>query len=337
MNDSAQPSGGAPGQSDYRCDRPQARAGTGNPTVAPHPRRGGASAPKSHPTALHGTGGARGRCLRAGGAHQPARRPGTGRELRRFARGDAYDEQPMPELDSEAIDLRRNRVAGRVFHRLGLIEQWGSGIQPMTAASRDAGLPPPGLDEIGTRFRVTLSTRRVGAPVLDRIDAAILDCLHGDGGRPTSEIANVIHLTSRSTRPGLARPVERGFVREVGTSPQDHVSVQPSGTTVQNSMPSGCQAACGFQPRLNGRAVVGSDSPDEPSSSGVRLCPRCPCSAHSPASSTVRLVATTVTWRLEARTAPSSTSPGLSRTRPSSHSGQRRQFARRAATGSLGP
>jgi ATP-dependent DNA helicase RecG len=26
--------------------------------------------------------------------------------LRRFARGDAYDEQPMPELDSEAIDFR---------------------------------------------------------------------------------------------------------------------------------------------------------------------------------------------------------------------------------------
>ena len=27
-------------------------------------------------------------------------------ELRRFARGEGYDEQPMPELDSEAIDFR---------------------------------------------------------------------------------------------------------------------------------------------------------------------------------------------------------------------------------------
>jgi len=62
---------------------------------------------------------------------------------------------------------------------------------------------------------------RVGAPVVDEIDAAILDCLHGDEGRLTSEIAKVIHLTSRSTRTRLARLVERGFVREVGTSPQD--------------------------------------------------------------------------------------------------------------------
>ncbi len=27
-------------------------------------------------------------------------------ELRRFARGEAYDEQPMPSLDSEALDFR---------------------------------------------------------------------------------------------------------------------------------------------------------------------------------------------------------------------------------------
>jgi predicted HTH transcriptional regulator len=27
-------------------------------------------------------------------------------ELRRFARGQAFDEQPMPEIDSEALDFR---------------------------------------------------------------------------------------------------------------------------------------------------------------------------------------------------------------------------------------
>ncbi|MEJ7667890.1 MAG: ATP-binding protein [Casimicrobiaceae bacterium] len=33
----------------------------------------------------------------------------------------------------------RNRVIGRVFHELGLIEQWGSGVQRMTAACRTRG------------------------------------------------------------------------------------------------------------------------------------------------------------------------------------------------------
>ncbi|MGH7821861.1 MAG: ATP-binding protein, partial [Candidatus Binatia bacterium] len=63
------------------------------------------------------------------------------------------------------VSKLRNRVIGRVFHALGLIEQWGSGIQRMTAACRDAGLALPVFEEIATRFRVTLSTERVGPTV----------------------------------------------------------------------------------------------------------------------------------------------------------------------------
>ena len=37
----------------------------------------------------------------------------------------------------------RNRVLGRVFRELGLVEQWGSGAQRMIAACREAGLPAP--------------------------------------------------------------------------------------------------------------------------------------------------------------------------------------------------
>ena len=55
------------------------------------------------------------------------------------------------------ISKLRNRVIGRVFNALGLVEQWGSAIQRMAAACRDAGLSPPLLEEIGTRFRVRVS------------------------------------------------------------------------------------------------------------------------------------------------------------------------------------
>ena len=119
------------------------------------------------------------------------------------------------------ISRLRNRVIGRTFHALGLIEQWGSGIQRMTAACRDAGLAPPTLEEIGARFRVTLWLDRIGAAVLDDTEEAILGALRDGTGRVTSEIANVIRLTPRATRTRLVRLVERGLVREVGTSPQD--------------------------------------------------------------------------------------------------------------------
>jgi predicted HTH transcriptional regulator len=119
------------------------------------------------------------------------------------------------------ISRLRNRVIGRIFHALGLIEQWGSGIQRMTAACRDAGLAPPTLEEIGARFRVTLWLEQIGAPVMDDTEKAILGALRDGTGRVTSEIANVIGLTPRATRTRLVRLVARGLVREVGTSPQD--------------------------------------------------------------------------------------------------------------------
>jgi predicted HTH transcriptional regulator len=119
------------------------------------------------------------------------------------------------------VSKLRNRVIGRVFHALGLIEQWGSGIQRMTAACREAGLAAPVFEELATRFRVTIATARAGRPVLDDTDQAILASLAGGKGLATSEIAAAIDLTPRATRTRLARLVGRGLVREIGTGPQD--------------------------------------------------------------------------------------------------------------------
>jgi predicted HTH transcriptional regulator len=121
----------------------------------------------------------------------------------------------------QGISKLRNRVIGRVFHDLGLIERWGSGVQRMTAACRAAGLSTPVLEEIGTRFRVTLRTDRVAEATIEKTDQAILEALGEGEGQPTSEIARVIGLTPRATRTRLAKLVERGLAREVGTSPQD--------------------------------------------------------------------------------------------------------------------
>ena len=119
------------------------------------------------------------------------------------------------------ISKLRNRVIGRVFHALGLIEQWGSGIQRMMAACGEAGLDAPRFEEIATRFRVTIFTARVNRPTLDDTDQAIADALSDGTGRLTSEIARVIGLTPRATRTRLARLVGSGLLREVGTGPQD--------------------------------------------------------------------------------------------------------------------
>jgi len=115
----------------------------------------------------------------------------------------------------------RNRVIGRVFHTLGLIEQWGSGVQRMTSAYREMGLAPPRFEEIATRFRVTLSTERAEPPSLDERDRSILDDLACGDGLLTREIAKILGRPPRATRTRLARLVEQGHLRELGTEPQD--------------------------------------------------------------------------------------------------------------------
>ncbi|MFA5785862.1 MAG: helix-turn-helix domain-containing protein [Actinomycetota bacterium] len=119
------------------------------------------------------------------------------------------------------ISKLRNRVIGRVFHELGLIEQWGSGIQRMTAACEQAGLPAPLLEEIGIHFRLTLSSSRIRRPKLEKVDAAILQMLSAGEGLSTHEIARRIDRSERATRSRLASLVKLGLVVEVGAGPHD--------------------------------------------------------------------------------------------------------------------
>jgi predicted HTH transcriptional regulator len=121
----------------------------------------------------------------------------------------------------QGVSKLRNRVIGRIFHALGLIEQWGSGIQRMASACRDAGLAVPVFEELATRFRVTIFTERGTRPVRDNRDEAILACISGSAGLLTNEIAAAIGLSARATRTRLARLVAGGLLREIGTGPQD--------------------------------------------------------------------------------------------------------------------
>jgi predicted HTH transcriptional regulator len=132
----------------------------------------------------------------------------------------------------QGVSRLRNRVIARTFKELGLIEQWGSGIQRMATACSSAGLPSPELVEIGLRFRVTIRTERIGPPMVDDTENRLLDFVRVPTGRSTAEIAAHIGLTLRATQNRLAKLSERGLVFAVGSGPQDPrrkwVSVRPT-------------------------------------------------------------------------------------------------------------
>ncbi len=119
------------------------------------------------------------------------------------------------------VSKLRNRVIGRVFQALGLVEQWGSGIQRINGVCRDAGLPPPIFEEISTRFRVTIPTTPAGPTLVDKTDQAILASLAEGQGLATSEIAAFIGLSTRATHTRLAHLIDRVLLSAIGTSAKD--------------------------------------------------------------------------------------------------------------------
>ena len=118
------------------------------------------------------------------------------------------------------VSKLRNRVIARVFHELGLMENWGSGVQRMMAACDEAGCPPPLFEELGGRFRVTLDVSRP-ATVADDLDTRLLNALRAEDGLATVQLAAVIGRTPRTTRTRLRKLVERGLVREIGSGRND--------------------------------------------------------------------------------------------------------------------
>ena len=119
------------------------------------------------------------------------------------------------------VSKLRNRVIGRIFHELGLIEQWGSGIQRMNQECQSAGFPSPILEELGQSFRVTFSRTRSKPSKMDNKDSKIMEIVKATPGLTTARIAKQVDLTPRATRDRLLRLVESGCLSVVATGPSD--------------------------------------------------------------------------------------------------------------------
>lgn len=120
------------------------------------------------------------------------------------------------------VSRLRNRVIGRVFRELGLVEQWGSGVGRMVNACRDAGLPDPRFEEVGGRFRVTIFSGQTSPPRLDDTNEAIVSALgQAPDGLSTSQVAQMIGRSGRTARSRLKELSTIGLVVELGTGPND--------------------------------------------------------------------------------------------------------------------
>lgn len=128
----------------------------------------------------------------------------------------------IPDI-KQGISKLRNRIIGRIFHTIGLIERWGSGIQRIISSCQEGGFPEPKFEEIATHFRVTIFTsRNKRTSLVDLTNQNIIELLkQHPNGLTTSKIATLIKLSVRATRTRLLKLIELGLVTEIASSPQD--------------------------------------------------------------------------------------------------------------------
>ena len=87
----------------------------------------------------------------------------------------------------------RNELIAGVFHRRGIIEQWGTGTLKMAEATEEAGLPPPEFEERGGEVVVRFRPTRYVPPSrtthdLSPLQRELLNVLGNEGPMALSDI-----------------------------------------------------------------------------------------------------------------------------------------------------
>lgn len=125
------------------------------------------------------------------------------------------------EAALSGVSQLRNRVIGRVFRELELIEQWGSGMGRMIAGCAEAGLAGPRFEEIGTNFRVILFNKRAAVSVRPAWHRKLLGRLAKKDRVSTRDVTALWGISDRAARARLRKLVNDGVLAEAGTGPRD--------------------------------------------------------------------------------------------------------------------
>lgn len=119
------------------------------------------------------------------------------------------------------VSRLRNRVIGRLFRRLKLVEQLGSGLQRIIRICRESDTKLPLFEEFNNHFRVTLFPTNSEMVSLEQWQEQLLINLAQGGSLQTKEIAALWQITPRTARARLQKMQAMGFIKRIATSQKD--------------------------------------------------------------------------------------------------------------------
>jgi len=125
------------------------------------------------------------------------------------------------KLALAGVSRMRNRMMGRIFREIELIEQLGTGIQRVINIYQQLGGKPPQFEDLGTHFRVTLYSADLKQQPLLVWQKDLLALLTMGQRLGTAEIAKIWKVTTRTARSRLSEMIVLGLIERVGTSAKD--------------------------------------------------------------------------------------------------------------------
>jgi len=125
------------------------------------------------------------------------------------------------EAALSGISQLRNRVIGRVFRELNLIEQWGSGLGRMLNICGQQGIPLPKFEELGNFFRTTLYHSVNTFEGIEEWQKQIIAYLKVHKEILPKKAQELWKVTSRTTSSRLKKMCQQGILVEISTGPFD--------------------------------------------------------------------------------------------------------------------
>lgn len=119
------------------------------------------------------------------------------------------------------VSKLRNRVIGRVFHELGLIEQWGTGISRIKETCNQANLPEPRFEELGASFRVTLYSGSQPHMTKRDWELQLVEYLQKHQEISSKQAADLWGISERAARTKLKVLTEDRVITKIATNPND--------------------------------------------------------------------------------------------------------------------
>ncbi|MBS0622300.1 MAG: putative DNA binding domain-containing protein [Verrucomicrobia bacterium] len=119
----------------------------------------------------------------------------------------------------------RNRVIGRVFRELNLIEQWGSGLQRILELCKKEGLKPPLIEEHNNQFRLILYGKRTERRQLLEWEQILLGYLEEHKSVSTKTAAKIWNVSDRTARTRLKTLITSGRLQRIATSEKDPFAI----------------------------------------------------------------------------------------------------------------